>query len=74
MSDLKPCPFCGGEAEHSVGKTGDGRPWHYVECIECGASGPTGAYADHNIDVVRFRASQWNTRTTLAELTGGKDG
>jgi Lar family restriction alleviation protein len=63
---LKPCPFCGGEAEHSVGKTGDGKPWHYVECVECGASGPNSPYADHNIAVVQFRAEAWNTRVDLA--------
>ena len=34
MSELKPCPFCGGEAE-----TWDGAgPWHVV-CTECGTIG-----------------------------------
>lgn len=35
---LKPCPFCGGEADYSVGEKGDGTPWDYVECLECGAT------------------------------------
>ena len=60
--DLKPCPFCGGKAEHSIGKTGDGKPWHYVECVDCGATGPTPSYADHNIAVIECRAEAWNTR------------
>ena len=60
--DLKPCPFCGGKAEHSIGKTGDGKPWHYVECVDCGATGPTPDYADHNIAVIECRAEAWNTR------------
>ena len=35
---LKACPFCGGEADYSIGEKGDGTPWDYVECLECGAS------------------------------------
>lgn len=35
---LLPCPFCGGEADHSMGKRGDDSPWPYVECIKCGAT------------------------------------
>ena len=40
MTDLTllPCPFCGGEADHSMGKRGDDSPWPYVECIKCGAT------------------------------------
>lgn len=36
---LKPCPFCGGTAELSEGRTGDDKPWLYIECttLECGA-------------------------------------
>ena len=36
---LLPCPFCGGEAERSEGKTGDGKPWPYIRCCNygCGA-------------------------------------
>lgn len=65
--DLKPCPFCGGRAEHSIGKTGDGKPWHYVECVDCGATGPTPSYADHNIAVIECRAEAWNTRADRIE-------
>ncbi len=36
--ELKPCPFCGGEADHSMGERGDGTPWPYIECVDCGAS------------------------------------
>jgi len=65
--DLKPCPFCGGKAEHSIGKTGDGKPWHYVECVDCGATGPTPNCADHNITVIECRAEAWNTRADRIE-------
>jgi len=34
---LKPCPFCGGEASRSTGKTNDGKDWPYIECEDCGA-------------------------------------
>jgi len=35
--ELKPCPFCGGEASRSTGENGDGTPWKYVECLDCAA-------------------------------------
>lgn len=38
MSELKPCPFCGGEAELSAGKF-DGKETSYVLCKKCGACG-----------------------------------
>jgi Lar family restriction alleviation protein len=61
--DLKPCPFCGGEAYFAVGKIVDGKYWHYVECVQCGAMGPYVKYADHNIAVKPANALAWNTRT-----------
>ena len=68
---LKPCPFCGGQAENSTGQISDGKPWHYVECVDCGAIGPTyGEYAAHNIAVTEWRSDQWNRRTILTELKG----
>jgi hypothetical protein len=35
---LKPCPFCGGEADVSEGTLGGVLPWWYVECIQCSAT------------------------------------
>jgi len=33
-----PCPFCGSElVSSSVGETGDGKPYHYIECESCAA-------------------------------------
>jgi len=30
------CPFCGSDdVSASIGKTGDGKEWHYVECANC---------------------------------------
>ena len=66
MSELKPCPFCGGEAfvnddptgnggkPHMSGNVGLGRLWS-VECYECGAD--AGFWQDSNVAI-----KAWNTR------------
>ena len=38
MAELKPCPFCGGEAEIAEG-TFDGKSTSYVKCKKCWARG-----------------------------------
>lgn len=38
MTELKPCPFCGGEAEISKGRF-DGKDTSYVMCKKCEAWG-----------------------------------
>lgn len=50
MSELLPCPFCGGEA-HLV----TGAPEYWVKCLSCNASSDTTACS------VRA-ADQWNWR------------
>lgn len=35
MGELKPCPFCGGEAKVKFEKDGKWR-WFYVQCRSCG--------------------------------------
>ena len=68
MSDqeLKPCPFCGGEAKISVL---DRKAYkHAVSCLDCGVSGRGTAYKN---DI--FNTAEWNTRTPdpmLEELAG----
>lgn len=53
---LKPCPFCGGEAQPALVQAG-GIEWAQVECVErgCCASGPTPATEAEAI-------AAWNTR------------
>ena len=67
--ELKPCPFCGGEAEGRKGKTTDGSDWHYVECMTCEAMGPRIQYASHNIAIKEALAEAWNSRADLARPT-----
>ena len=38
MQELKPCPFCGGEAVLSSGKF-DGKETSYVMCKRCSSQG-----------------------------------
>ena len=66
MSNLKPCPFCGGEAfvnddptgnggkPHMSGNVGLGRLWS-VECDECGAD--AGFWQDRDVAI-----AAWNSR------------
>lgn len=49
---LKPCPFCGGEAE--IERYGNGRCSTVYKCTECGCYLETGEEFNHGKD--------WNTR------------
>jgi Lar family restriction alleviation protein len=66
--ELKPCPFCGGEAEWNTGQKGDGSPWRYLACEDCEAMGPHVAewelskVADDNDEVL---IAAWNRRAAL---------
>lgn len=46
MKELKPCPFCKGEADISEGyqNTNPKTRMYYVECIECAASAGWNAF------------------------------
>lgn len=61
--DLKPCPFCGGDAERIefIGGENEGRD--VISCTQCQASSRVGFYNEENL------VSAWNTRPapTLAE-------
>lgn len=50
--ELKPCPFCGGEAESVINEYLRG--FTYIECHECGARGSTSKE--------RQAIKAWNTR------------
>lgn len=53
--ELKPCPFCGGEAHVLAQHWDDGSHVWWVECAACGAEGMRCDDGQHAIDA-------WNTR------------
>ena len=55
MSELKPCPFCGGEAKYGIYFTSPG-----VKCTKCTA----GVYCHPNYESA---ISAWNRRAQPAE-------
>ncbi len=55
-SELKPCPFCGGEAEY-VGSEGKG---YWVQCKACYARGPWGDYGYQALAAWNRRAPEEN--------------
>ena len=59
MSELKPCPFCGGEAEYLNSETSE-----WVECSKCGAKGEIELWGTSGNCVYK----NWNTRTESTEL------
>ena len=60
-ADLKPCPFCGGNAEWCIGKNADGSDWHYIACADCECLGP---YVSSDTITSRDTTLRlWNTRT-----------
>ena len=63
MSNLKPCPFCGGEAKLDTawGLTFQ-NPSHVVRCCVCGASGETSLDRPGAVD-------NWNCRFTDGALS-----
>lgn len=56
--DLKPCPFCGGDA----GFDHDDNGWVWIDCSSCGAS--TNARVSAMDDCKPLLAEQWNRRAT----------
>jgi len=55
MSELKPCPFCGGEAEERITAKNTADPKYMIACKECGCKTPTTVCSPtHKV--------KWNTR------------
>lgn len=65
MSEIKPCPFCGGEASlHTEACPDGGGTYWNVKCRECGASS-LGRYISHGNECpLGFQEirDQWNVR------------
>lgn len=61
MSELKPCPFCGGEADFATSLTQMGGYTAGVMCMKCFARTDL-MYADDKDDAKVMAAACWNTR------------
>lgn len=64
MFELKPCPFCGGEAEIVTGVTNI-TPRHgkvHIKCSSCGACSDTYYDSDYNGEYILKVINAWNTR------------
>ncbi len=53
MSDLKPCPFCGGDDK--LAEVIFNKLWHCIQCYRCNADGPLK-------DSREGANAAWNTR------------
>lgn len=67
QSILKPCPFCGGEAELvkdvHCGGHGDYVETTYIHCKDCGAKGPIFSdYDDDRANMTHNAIKGWNKR------------
>lgn len=62
MTELKPCPFCGGKATYTDNYNGNGTG-HCVYCTECGSGTAilTGATPPKELKVRVY--AYWNRRT-----------
>ena len=59
--ELKPCPFCGSEAEFNSDEFGEG-----VCCKSCGATLHNGLYGEEGR---KLASAEWNTRLIENELS-----
>lgn len=63
MEKLKPCPFCGGDAEYDNSDSG---PFEWIACQKCGARGPT---INYNRKKLGDSRAAWNRRTPIDAKT-----
>ena len=56
-TELKPCPFCGGNADYWVDKWGDGL--HVIECRDCGCCKRSNIGMDGVEQIWNTRADGW---------------
>lgn len=74
---LKPCPFCGGEAEFGVMPRGHDIMLMYVVCAKCRAKGEPFNY-DYWLDWQKLERQEkaikaWNTRTNKIPVDNGEN-
>ena len=64
MSELKPCPFCGGEAEMLTAESMNGGYLFGIMCNDCRSRGDV-------YDTEAEAIAAWNTRAVSIECAGG---
>lgn len=71
MPELKPCPFCGGNAAYYTGTTHylPSHPCVLIHCTNCGVSSKE--FVDNNRDgsFMTYAAEAWNNRYKQEEPT-----
>ncbi len=58
--ELKPCPFCGGEAELMTGNV-RGKRYAWCECLQCGVA-TLGYYNGTEDERIKQARDMWNRR------------
>jgi Lar family restriction alleviation protein len=70
MTELKPCPFCDGEAEYRAAKYVRTVFKHSVVCLECFASIPPKASEQEAIEAWNTRAEREVGISKFQKITG----
>lgn len=68
MTELKPCPFCGGKAKRRYEM-----PYNWVECAKCHASSPLIVDAYEQRDGKKEAVDAWNRRVVQVVLDYEKE-
>lgn len=61
MKELKPCPFCGGEAEISINKTKQAQT-SVIRCSVCSCQKTMLKYPNYKGDIEQDIIESWNRR------------
>lgn len=67
MSELLPCPFCGGDPTLIVGSVAFND--YEVQCDTCGFSGPNFGALDQEPFPREDAVRHWNTRTDVSDVS-----
>ena len=65
MEELKPCPFCGGEANLFSEESIDGGYGHWVICQSCGAKALTYYDVLYKSKAKEYAVNTWNRRPII---------